>query len=36
MGFEAGEIVEWVVEDNGTLVVKRERARRRKARRSEG
>jgi antitoxin component of MazEF toxin-antitoxin module len=27
MGFEAGEIVEWVVEDHGTLVVKRERRR---------
>ncbi len=26
MGFEAGEIVEWVVEDHGTLRVKRDRA----------
>jgi len=34
MGFEAGEIVEWVVEDNGTLRVKRDRARRRRGQRS--
>lgn len=30
MGFEAGEVVEWVVEARGTLRVKRERSPRRK------
>ena len=33
MGFEAGEIVEWVVEDNGMLRVKRTLASRRKGQR---
>ncbi len=36
MGFESGEVVEWVVEDNGTLRVKREHARRCKGQRSVG